>query len=114
MGIDTGANKKYRITEENEVVFEDFYDDIEGEYLKYPNAEFVELANTLKVVSEGKINLRMHYLYIIYAVITDSAVSLYFVTIFIASPFSFKLKQVDKLQVIIDYSSIADLGISIY
>lgn len=63
MGIDTGADKKYRITENKEVVFEGFYDDIEGIHFKYPNGEFVELAETLKELTKNDIDLRKYLIW---------------------------------------------------
>lgn len=63
MGMDTGADKHYRITENNEVVFEGFYDTIEGVHLKYPNGEFVELADTIKLLTKGEIDLRKYLIW---------------------------------------------------
>lgn len=63
MGIDTGADKKYIVTDNKEVIFKDFYDDIEGENFKYPNAEFVTLADSLKDLSDGKIDIRKYLIW---------------------------------------------------
>ncbi|MFP7486477.1 hypothetical protein SFC65_20125 [Priestia filamentosa] len=61
MGIDTGAYKNYEIKNENEIIFSGYFDDEEGVNLKYPNAEFYELATTLRRLTNSKIDLT-HYL----------------------------------------------------
>jgi hypothetical protein len=60
MGIDTGAYRSCRLTPNNEVIFDDYFDDIEKENFKYPNGEFIELAATLNELTNGNIDLNKY------------------------------------------------------
>lgn len=63
MGIDTGADKYVEITKDGEVFFKGYYDTLEGKNLKYPNGEFVYLANTISELSKEGINVRKYLIW---------------------------------------------------
>lgn len=63
MGVKTAAYKEYQITETNKTVFTEDYEEREGETLPFPNGEFIGLANALKVLTKGAIDLSQHLIW---------------------------------------------------